>query len=176
VYAEVRVRTLCPGHGEAKALFGTGAAGRVLGAFVKSHTNIGAESDLNIHGVFGREEVAAAIQVRPEADAFIGDFAEGAEGEDLESAGVGEHCARPANEAVQAAEAADEFVAGAQVEVIGIAENDFRTEGFESVLGDGFDGAGSADGHEDRSLDSAVGEMELGAAAAGVCFREDLEG
>jgi hypothetical protein len=75
---------------------------------------------------------------------------------------------------MKAAETADELVSGTQIEVIGVAEDDFRAQGFERVLRDGFDCAGGADGHEDRGLDGAMGEMELGAAAAGGCFREDF--
>ena len=176
VGAEVIERAARPGHGEAQALFGAAAVGGVLSALVEGHGDVGAESDLHVHGVLGREEVAAAVQVRAEADAFVGDLAQGAEREDLEAAGVGEHGARPTDEAMQAAHAADGLVAGAQVEVIGVAEDDFGAERFERVLGDGFDGAGGADGHEDRGLDGAVGKMKLGAAAAGFCFRDDFEG
>jgi hypothetical protein len=60
--------------------------------------------------------------------------------------------------------------------VICVAEDDFGAEGFECVLGDGFDGAGGADGHEDGGLNGAVGEMKLGATASGFCFRKDFEG
>ena len=110
-----------------------------------------------------------------EADAFVGDFAELAERENLEAAGVGEHGAGPADEAVQAAHAADGFVAGAEVEVVGVAEDDLGAEDFEDVLGDGFDGAGGAHGHEDGGFDDLVWKGELGAAAAGGGFVQDLE-
>jgi hypothetical protein len=76
---------------------------------------------------------------------------------------------------MQAAEAANGLVSGAEIEVIGVAENDFCAEGFERVLGDGLDGSGGADGHEDGGLDSAVRQMELGATAAGFSFRKNLE-
>ena len=56
---------------------------------------------------------------------------------------------------------------GTQIEVIGVAEDDFRAERFERVLGDGFDGALRADGHEDRRLDGLMGQEEAAAAAAG---------
>ena len=108
----------------------------------------------------GVKKCDAAIEVRAEADAFVGDLAQLAEGEDLEAAGVGEHGARPADEFVQAAHAADGFVAGAQIEVIGVAENDFGAERFEHVLRDGFDRALRADGHEDRRFHGLMGKDE----------------
>ncbi len=124
-------RAAGPGHGEAEALLGAGAVCGILGALVEGHCDVGAEGDLHVHGVLRREEVAAAVEVRAEADTFIGDFAQSAEAEDLKAAGVGEHGARPADELVQAAHAADGFVSGTQVEMIGVAENDLRAEGFE---------------------------------------------
>ncbi len=107
--------------------------------------------------MLGREEVAAAVEVRTEADTFVRDLAQGAEREDLKSAGVGKHGTRPTDESVQAAETADGLVAGAEIEVISVAEDDLRTERFERVLGNSFDSACGADGHEDGSLDGAVG-------------------
>ena len=74
-----------------------------------------------------------------------------------------------------AAHAADGFVAGAQIEVIGVAEDDFGAEGFERVLRDGFDGAGGADGHEDGRFDGGMGQSDATAAAAGGGFGQELE-
>jgi len=67
---------------------------------------------------------------------------------------------------VQAAHAANGLVSWAQVEMVGVAENDLSAEGFENILGDGFDGAGGANRHEDWSFDGSVREMELRAASA----------
>jgi hypothetical protein len=99
VGAEVIERAARPGHGEAQALFGARAIGRVLGALVEGHADVGAERDLHVDGVLGREEVRTAVEVRAEAHAVVGDFAQLAQGEDLEAAGVGEHGARPTDEA-----------------------------------------------------------------------------
>src|ERR1700681_4530141 len=55
---------------------------------------------------------------------------------------------------------------GAQVEMIGICENDFRAEFFERFLRQGFDGSLRSHGHEERSLDGAVGRGQAAAAAA----------
>jgi hypothetical protein len=175
VRAEVRERALGPGHGEAKAFFGAVACGGVLRALVESHYNVGAESDLHVDGMFGGEEVRTPVEVGAELNAIVRDFAERAEREDLKAAGVSEHCARPADEFVQAAHAANEFVTGTEIEMVGVAQDDFSAEGFERVLWDGLDGALRADGHEDRSFDGLVGKMKTGAAAAGGGFAKKLE-
>ena len=78
--------------------------------------------------------MAAAVQMRAEADALVGHLAQRAQAEDLKAAGVGEHGPRPTDEVVQSAHAPDGLVAGPQVEVIGVAEDDLRAERFEHVL------------------------------------------
>jgi hypothetical protein len=58
-------------------------------------------------------------------------------------------------------------VAGAQIEVIRIREDDFRAELFEGFLGEAFDGGLRAHGHEKRGLYRTVGRSEAAAARAG---------
>ena len=163
--AEVIERAPRPGHREAKAFFGARAIGGIFGALVEGHADVGAEGDLDIHGVLGGEEVAAAVEMGAEAHAFVGDFAQVGEAEDLKAAGVSEHGAGPADEAVQAADAADDFVAGAEIEMVGVAEDDLRAQRFEHVLRYGLDGAGSADGHEDWSFNGLVRQVHLTASS-----------
>ena len=55
--AEVGERALGPGQGEAQAFFGAGAVGGIFGTFVEGHADVGAEGDLYVDGVLGREEV-----------------------------------------------------------------------------------------------------------------------
>src|ERR1700679_1283100 len=98
--------------------------------------------------------------MRAELNAFVSDFTERAEGEDLEAAGVSEEGARPTHEFVKAAHAADWFVAGAEIEMVGFAEDNFRGERFERVLRDCFDGALRADGHEDGGFNGLMGQEE----------------
>jgi len=63
-------------HGEAQALACSIAIRRILRAFIKCHGDIRAEGDLDVHGVFGREEMAAAIEVRTEVHALVAHFAQ----------------------------------------------------------------------------------------------------
>jgi hypothetical protein len=171
---EMIERTLGPGHGEAEAFFGAFSSGGVLGALVEGHDDVCAESDLDVDGVLGGEEMRAAVEVGAELNAVGGDFAEGVKGEDLKAAGVSEDGARPTDEAMQAAHATDGLVAGTQIEMVSVAEDDFDAEGFERVLRDGFDGALRADGHEDGGFDGLMGQEETAATATGGGCGEEL--
>jgi len=110
-----------PGHGEPETLLRPGTLCWIFGALVEGHGDVGAEGDLHVHGVLGSEEVAAAVQMGAKAHALVADLAQLAQAEDLKAAGIGEHGARPADELVQPAHAADRLVARTQVEVIGVA-------------------------------------------------------
>jgi hypothetical protein len=91
-----------------------------------------------------------------------------AQTENLKAAGVGEHRARPADEPMQPAHAADCFMSWPQIKVIGVAENDFSAQAFQHILSNGLDTSGSSNGHEDRRLDRPVRKDELRAPSA--CF------
>ena len=97
------------------------------------------------------------------------------EREDLEAAGVSEHGARPTDEAMQAAHAANGLVAGTQIEVVGVAEDDFGAERFEGVLRDGLDGSRVPTGMKTGVSTVWMGQIETAAAAAGGGFRENLK-
>ena len=123
-----------------------------------------------------------AVEMRLEGDAFLGDAAEVGKAENLEASGIGQEGVGPGHEAVEAAELADEFVAGAEEEVVGVSEDDGRFEFFPKVaLGEAFDGGLGADGHEGGRGDVAVfGVQDAGAGAGyGACgeeFESDLTG
>ena len=123
---------------------------------------------MDLHGLFGADEEGSAIKVRFEVDAFGGDFIERAQGENLVAAGIGEDGTVPGGEAMETAELADDFGAGAEIEVVGIPEDDLRAELGELIRVDGFYGALRADGHEDGRLDFAVGKIERAAAGSGI--------
>ncbi len=67
---------------------------------------------------------------------------------------------------MQPAELADEFVAGTQIEMVGVGKNDFCAELFERFLRQGFDGSLRTHRHEERRLDGAVGRGQAAAARA----------
>jgi hypothetical protein len=141
--------------------FGRGLVRGIAGNdMVERHGDIDAEGLLDFHGELGRVVMLGAVDVGAEADAVFGDFAEAGEGEDLEAAAIGEDRAVPPHEAVDAAEPLDEAMAGPEVEVVGVDEDDAGA-GFDDLRGEeGFDGGEGADRHEYGGFDDAVGGME----------------
>ncbi|SPF44226.1 conserved hypothetical protein [Candidatus Sulfopaludibacter sp. SbA4] len=110
-----------------------------------------------------------AIEVRLEDDAVLGDLAKAAEAEDLKAPRIGEDGVGPGHEAVQPSHLADELVAGAQVEMVGVGQQDFHAEVFgEIALGETFDGGLRAYGHEDGGFDGAVGGVQEAGAGTRV--------
>ena len=91
--------------------------------------------------LFRREQVLRAVEVGTEGDPFLLDGPQGGKAEDLKAAAVREDGLVPRVEAVQAAAPRHEFVAGPQVQVIGVAEDDFRAYGVEIVGSDGLHAA-----------------------------------
>lgn len=65
---------------------------------------------------------------------------------------------------MQASEFANVFVSGAEIEMIGVAENDLRVEFFEEILRDTFYRADGANGHKHWCFDDAVRESETSGA------------
>jgi hypothetical protein len=76
-----------------------------------------------------RRQAWAAVEVRAEGDAILGDLAQLLQRHDLEAAGIGEDRSRPVHEPVQAAQPRDPLGAGAQHQVIGVAEDDLGAGG-----------------------------------------------
>ena len=73
--------------------------------------------------LLGGEAVSRAVNVALEGYALIVDLARLGERKDLEAARIRQHGVRPLHELMQAAHVADDFIAGAQVEMIGVAED-----------------------------------------------------
>jgi hypothetical protein len=69
---------------------------------------------------------------------------------------------------MQSAEAADVFMSGAKVKMIGVAEDDLRAEFFEQVLRDGFHRPDGADRHEDWRFHLPVRKLKASGAGEAV--------
>jgi hypothetical protein len=149
-----------------------GVAGRAL---VEHHGDVAAEERLHPHALLGREALQGSVDVRAEGDAVVVHGAQLRQREHLEPAAVGEHRARPPGEAVQASERMHHLGAGAQPQVVGVAEHDARVGGADLLHRERLDGADGADGHEGGRLDRAVGRLEEGDARVAVA-RQDVEG
>ena len=112
--------------------------------------------------------------MRLEVDAVFHNLPALGEAEDLVAAAVGEDRAVPADEPVQAAAPRDEVFSGAEVQVIGVAEDDPRAGVGEVAVRQRLHGPLRADGHEDRRLDDAVSRVQPPAAGPAIA-REQVE-
>lgn len=149
---------------------------RVRRTFVETHDNVGAERILRSNSRFSIQVDPRPIDVTCELYAVFADAVQGAQRKDLVSAAVGEDGAVPCHEAVEAAEAADCFGAGAEHEVVSVGEDHFGSGVAEVLWGEAFYGAARAYGHEGRRLDVAVGCGERAPTCTGVVIgRFDCE-
>src|SRR3954453_10716987 len=103
--------------------------------------------------------------MRAEAHSFFLYFAQFAQAEYLESAGIGKQRSIPAHELVQPAEFAHQLMSRTKIKMIGVPQNDLRAEisrskVFQNVLGDRFDRACCAHRHEGRCFYRPVGAMD----------------
>ncbi len=98
------------------------AGGRNL---VETHRDVAAQVALDLGGELRGEAGRRAVVDVAKRDSVVIDGEQRvAEREDLETARVGEDRPVPAHEPVQPAELRDQCVAGAEVQVVGIAEQD----------------------------------------------------
>ena len=156
-----------PPVGAAGGLFGPAAIGRVADWLVEGHDDVRADGVLNLNGGFGGEEVLRSVYVRAEGDAVVSDLEEGGEAEDLIAAAVGEGGAGPAHEGGEAAGLFDELEAGAEVEVIGIGQDDLGAEAEELFLGERLDGGLGSDRQESGRIEGVAADREAAGAGAG---------
>ena len=112
-----------------------------------------------------------AVEVRGKGHALLGDLAQLCEAEHLESAAVGEDGAVPAGELVQTAHLCHQLVAGTQMQMVGVAEHDLRTDVLQ-VMGRqaALDGTGGGNILECGCLHRAVYGLELAPPALCSCL------
>ena len=88
--------------------------------------------------------------------------------EDLKAAAVREDGPAPRVEFVESPAPRHQIVTGAQIQVIGIAEDNLRADGFQIIRGNGLDTACRTYGHEDRSFNRAVRSVQQPGAGVAV--------
>ena len=113
--------------------------------------------------------------MRAKRHAFVRHFAQFAQAENLEAAGIGENRARPGHEFVQPAQLADQFMAGTQIEMIGIGKQDLHAEVFEILLRLALHRRGRAHRHERRRINHAVRRGQPAEPRAGGIRRQHFE-
>ena len=127
---------------------------------VERDRDVGAERLLDRDRVLRREAMGRAVDVAAERHAVLVDDPQVAERHDLEPARVGEDRPVPGHEPVQPAEPLDALVAGAQVQVVRVGEDD-RGAGRGDLVGvERLDRGVRADRHELGRLDDAVRQLE----------------
>ena len=110
----------------------------------------------------------AAVQMGLELHAVLGELAQLGQREHLKSAAVGQYRAIPVHEAVQPARLGDQILAGAQVQMIGVGEDNLRADLLQFVGRHGFDRGLRAHRHEDGRFDHAVRRVQPSTPRAGL--------
>jgi hypothetical protein len=171
---------------------GVVAVGVEGGALVEGEGDVRAERRLDRHRLLRAEKPVRAVEQGLERDPPLGDLdlrtagdlapapldlvrdpAVG-EREDLEAAGVGDQRPLPVHEAVESAAAGDQLLAGRQVEVEGVAEDQLVAERGDLGGGEAPHAALGGERDERRGADLAVGGMQE-ARAGGAVTGLDLE-
>ena len=88
-----------------------------------------------IHGARRRQSFRAAVQMAAEGDAFVVNPVDFAKAKYLKSAGIRQERTTPAHKFVETAHITHEFVAGPQVEVIGVGQDQVDVEFFQIARG-----------------------------------------
>ena len=93
---------------------GAGVIGGSFDAFVEDHDDVRAQGDFDLDCFFGGKEMLGAVQVRTKSDAVVRHFSQIGKAEHLVAAGIRKDRMRPGHEFVQAAQLADQLVAGTE--------------------------------------------------------------
>ena len=105
-----------------------------------------------------------------EARALLVDRPARRQAEHLIAAAVGQDRTRPARERVQPAAPRDQVVAGPQIQMVGVAQENLGAQVFEIAVGHALDGALRAHGHEGRRFDRPVRRGHHAAARGAVAM------
>ena len=114
--------------------------------------------------------------MRTEPNSIFGNSAQRLQAHHLKTAAVGQDRVRPRHEAMQPARLTNQFVAGTQIEMIGISQQDLHAQRFEFILRHALHRAAGADGHENGRLDYAVRSVQQSRTRAGrLVFSKDFK-
>ena len=169
VIRERRLAALQPAIRPVAGVFHVVVRRRDLDALVKRHRNIRAKIGLNAHALFWPHENVPAVHMAVEGNAFFRDLPKLRQRKDLESAAVGQNRFFPGHEFVQAAQVADQFVAGTHVQVVRVGQLDLAADRLQILRRErALDGRLRADIHEHRRLHRTVRRCERAAARMAV--------
>ena len=140
-------------------------------ALVEHHRDVRSEPRLDVGGALRRQRVRRAVEMRSEVCAVLVDRPPRRQTEHLVAAAVGEDRTIPADKAMEPAAARDQLVAGTQIQMVGVREQDRRAHRLEVAVRDALDRALRADRHERRRLDCSMRRREHAAPRAAVGVR-----
>src|SRR6266516_1554578 len=118
----------CPPRRHFRASRGVLVIAGIRCAFIENHRDVAAEGCLNFHRDFRRDKGRRPIYVILKMQAFVRDLPQLRERKNLISAAIGQDRAIPSHEPVKAAKMFDHIESGPDEQMIGISENDLRTE------------------------------------------------
>src|SRR5579871_3568401 len=101
--------------------------------------------------------------MRLELDSVRADSSQPGQTEDLKSAAIGQERAIPTAEPMQPARPRDQFLSGAQVQMVGIAQYQGKADLSKFLRRHRFDGCLGSDRHKDRRLDRGMGQGQASA-------------
>ena len=153
---ERRKRPFFPAYGPFDRPFHVFVFGRVWGAFVQRHGDVGVQLALDFDRPFRGEHVTGPVDVRSEGHAIFGYFAQLGQAHNLESSAVGQNRPRPVHERVQSAHFRDQVFAGPQHQMVRVSQNDLRSRPSHVLRPHGFHGGAGPHGHERRSVYRSV--------------------
>src|SRR5262249_31346426 len=129
-----------------------------------------------LDGFLRRQQVLGAIEMRTEAHARVGNFAQLGKAEDLIAAGIGENGARPGHEVVESTELAHQLVPGPQIKMISVGQEEFGAEFFEHLVAQSLDRCLRPHRHEKRRLHRATRRVQYAASRPRRILYADGEG
>ena len=163
-----------PASGEIRRLDRLVPGGRIRNTGIKAHHDIRAQGLLYLNRLLRPEKELGTVQVRTKGRALLGDLGQLLQAEDLESAAIGEDGPIPVHKLVQAAETPDQLMAGPDIEMIGITEDNLGIHLGQVFRGDGLHRAQSAHRHKYRGLKGSMFGGHLaptGGTAGGVTMK-----
>ena len=130
---------------------------------VEGHRDGRAEIGLDLHRLLRAHKDTATIDVAVEGNTLLLDLPSGTgQGEDLESAGVGQDRTIPVHKLVETTELLDELITGTHVQMIGVAELDLGADLPKIIRRHAaLDGSDGTDVHEDRCFDASMHRLHV---------------
>src|SRR4030042_2517728 len=96
--------------------------GRRIGhALIQDHGDVRAESPLNLHHLLGCKKMFGAVDMRLKGDSILRDLPQFRQAEDLITATIRQNGPLPVDETMEPSQPAYGFMAGFEVEVIGVS-------------------------------------------------------